>query len=398
MKWHNTKFRGVRYREHPTRKHGVQKDRYFAIRYQVDGDRKEEGLGWGSDGWTAEKSALELAKLKEAHTKGEGPTRLRQKRDLRKAKQQREDASKITFKKYFKETYYPIAKLSKKFETYRKEDEHLRLYIEPVIGALPLQKIAPLHLERIKKNMLDQGKSPRTIAYVFATIRQVWNMAKRDGLVIAESPTKNVKLPKLSNGRLRFLSYDEADALLNYLRTRSEQLHNISLLSLHCGLRAGEIFNLKWGDVDLEHDTLILRDTKSGKTRYQVMTSDVRKMLLGIKQNNINNYVFPDKNGQKIQKISNAFPRAVQDLDFNKGIVDRRDKVVFHTLRHTYASWLVEDGTDLYIVKELMGHSSMVVTQRYSHLKQDNLRKAVKRLQKRINHSRPGKKVVELKT
>jgi hypothetical protein len=70
--WHQTKHEGVRYREHPTRNHGVKADQYFAIRYRVNGKRREEGLGWATQGWTLQRAALELAKLKEAHRTGEG--------------------------------------------------------------------------------------------------------------------------------------------------------------------------------------------------------------------------------------------------------------------------------------------------------------------------------------
>ena len=59
-KWEATNFKGVRSRQHATRKHGIQPDTYFSLRYQFDGKRKEEGLGWQSEGWTAEKAALKL--------------------------------------------------------------------------------------------------------------------------------------------------------------------------------------------------------------------------------------------------------------------------------------------------------------------------------------------------
>jgi len=390
-KWHKTNFRGVRFYEHLSRKRGIQKDRYFTIRYQRAGERKEEGLGWASDGWTAQKAALELAKLKEAHTKGEGPTRLKERREVRREKSKKEEAGKLSFKQYFTETYYPISKISKKFETYRKENAHFRIYIEPVIGDISLQGIYPLHLERIKKNMIDANKAPRTIQYVFATIRQVWNMAKRDGLVGKESPTKSVKLPKISNARLRFLSHEEADILLEDLKTKSTQLHDITLLSLHCGLRAGETFNLTRGDVDIEHETLTLRDTKSGRTRHVFMTGEVKVMLSSLERDSHDAFVFQDRKGKGIEKISNAFPNAIKELGFNDGISDRRQKVVFHTLRHTFASWLVESGEDIYTIKNLLGHSTITVTERYSHLKQDALRNAIKNLEKSITKARKSK-------
>ncbi len=87
FKWSNTGVKGVRCREHPTRKHGrIRADRYYAIRYQANGKRVEEGLGWESEGWTLDKAATELAKLKEAARKGEGPQRLREKREAAEAK------------------------------------------------------------------------------------------------------------------------------------------------------------------------------------------------------------------------------------------------------------------------------------------------------------------------
>ena len=60
--------------------------------------------------------------------------------------------------------------------------------------------------------------------------------------------------------------------------------------------------------------------------------------------------------------------RAINKLDFNDGITDSRDKVVFHTLRHTFASWLAIQGTPIYTIKELMGHKTLAMTERYSHL------------------------------
>ena len=64
MKWKKSRFKGVRYREHPVRKHGLRRDRYYAIRYQKDGKRAEEALGWESEGWTEGKAIKELQTLR----------------------------------------------------------------------------------------------------------------------------------------------------------------------------------------------------------------------------------------------------------------------------------------------------------------------------------------------
>lgn len=79
-------------------------------------------------------------------------------------------------------------------------------------------------------------------------------------------------------------------------------------------------------------------------------------------------YVFVSEKGEKIKEVSNQFQRIVDSIGLNKGVTDRRNKVVFHTLRHTFASWLAMAGVDIYTIKELMGHSDIKMTQRYMHL------------------------------
>ena len=88
--------------------------------------------------------------------------------------------------------------------------------------------------------------------------------------------------------------------------------------------------------------------------------------------------------------------RVVAALGFNNGVTDPRQKVVFHTLRHTFASWLVEQSVDLYSVKELMGHSTLAMTERYSHLSPDKLRRAVKTLEAGMDAAKARGKVVKI--
>ena len=98
--------------------------------------------------------------------------------------------------------------------------------------------------------------------------------------------------------------------------------------------------------------------------------------------------VLTTRKGKMIKEISNAFGRTVKDLGLNNGVEDQRYKVVFHTLRHTFASWLVEDGTDLYAVQKLMGHSTISMTERYAHLSNGTLQNAVKRLEKNLSKNK----------
>lgn len=240
--------------------------------------------------------------------------------------------------------------------------------------------------------MLEANKSPRTIQYCFATFRQVWNAAKSKEFVNSDTPSKKIKIPKFDNKRLRFLSQEEADNLLKKLKSKSKQIHNISLLSFHTGLRAGEIFNLRWGDVDLNNKSLTIRDSKSGKTRYAYLTEDTKQILNDRYDNQgIDEPVFCDRYGRQITYISHSFDKVVKELRLNEEVQDRRQKVTFHTLRHTFASWLVQEGTDLYVVKELLGHHSIQLTERYSHLQPDGPKRAVKIFDQRRNQNEDSK-------
>ena len=95
-----------------------------------------------------------------------------------------------------------------------------------------------------------------------------------------------------------------------------------------------------------------------------------------------------EASGRQIKKISHVFWRVVKDLGLNKDISDSSQKVVFHTLRHTFASWLAQQGTPLLTIKELMGHKSIEMTMRYAHLIPDQKIDAVKQLADRFNLAR----------
>ena len=104
----------------------------------------------------------------------------------------------------------------------------------------------------------------------------------------------------------------------------------------------------------------------------------VRRRLADAKKKDL---VFPDRNGNKVVQISDTFNQVINKLNLNEDVTDRRDKVTFHTLRHTYASMLVQKGVDIYQVKELLGHSSIALTERYSHLSESTLKHAALMIQ-----------------
>jgi integrase len=271
------------------------------------------------------------------------------------------------------------------------------------------------HLDKIKSNM-KQGKrkpskphprdkskkaqdaqsrrtpcrplSNRYINYALAVIRQVWNRAcaSNPPLAVGDWPgsSKAFKKPKVDNQRKRFLSKNEAALLMQALKNKSQDMYDMSLLSLHCGLRAGEIFALTWDKVNIQKGELLLIDTKNGESRISYLTDATKEML---RQRSLNcehpRFVFVTTiKGEPApyMQVPATFGRTVKELGLNKGVTDSRDKVVFHTLRHSYASWLVENGASLPIVRDLLGHKNLIMTSRYSHVTAEAQREAVERL------------------
>ena len=392
----NTPYPGVRYWKHKTRKHGIGPDKYFTIRYQHEGKRREEGLGWASEGWSAKRAADELAKIRMAHRTGDGPPSLKAARKIASKKKKAEELRAITFYEFWAREYLPAAMDAKKEKSWRAEEMFFRNWIQSAIGDKPLVDVSPLDIERIKSDMTKAGLAPRSVQYCIATIRQVFNVAARMGLFLGDNPAKGVKVRMNDNKRMRFLTQDEASALLAELLRRSWQLHDIALLSLRCGLRAGEIFSLTWDCVDLDQGTLFIKDTKSGKNRHAYMTADIKKMLMTRYRGVDSGLVFLNQKGSRIGIISASFFRALETLGLNAGVTDPRQKVVFHTLRHTFASWLVQAGEPLYTVAKLMGHSTIAMTERYSHLAPGNMRGAVEQMEKRLKEQKNGK-VIKLR-
>jgi integrase len=382
-KWHNAEFPGVRFQKSLTRKHGKKFDRYYQIRFQKDGRRVEEALGWASEGMTATKAAGILAELKEAARTGKPGATLKEKRKRARSEEEKGRRDSLTFGDYFEKTYYPQAKAEKVLKSHDRERSLFDVWLKPLLGKLALKDISPLHLEKLKKTMSDEGKSPRSIQYALAVIRQTLNDAKRHGIFSGDNPVKKVRLPTVNNRRLRFLSQEEAQGLLEALRREDQDIYHMAVLSLFCGLRIGEILRLRWVDVDPARGLLTVKDSKSGRTRFANITEQAREALLSRTIGKPDDLIFPNpRTGKQRKETPRTFERVVDELKLNEGRPDRRDHVVFHTLRHTHASWLVQGGVDLYVVKEMLGHSVITQTERYSHLRPGDTREASKVLEK----------------
>lgn len=377
-----TNTSGVRYREHETRKHGRQKDRYYYIRYTKDKKRIEEGLGWASRGWSEQRAGALLFEIKENIRLGKAPQSFRELCAINKEENDERVMieSHLAFGSVF-EKYMTQAKIDDGKRTYESKLSIFRFWISPVFNKRSLHDIKKQDIENIKEDMLNKDRSPGTVKKVVNLISQVYKYAIDHELFSGNIPTAGVKIPQRDNKRTRYLSKQEARMLLDELAKHSRIIHDMALLSLYTGMRAGEIRKLQWTNVLWESNRINAKWRKNGESDLIPMHPQVLNMLKARYREDGTGFVFKSKNGTMIGAVSMTYQRVVQRLGFNLGIDDVTQKVVFHTLRHTYASWLVMGGVDLYTTQKLMGHKSHQMTQRYAHLAPEHLEKAVNSLE-----------------
>jgi integrase len=136
-------------------------------------------------------------------------------------------------------------------------------------------------------------------------------------------------------------------------------------MALHTGMRRGEILNLDWNHIDFSRRMLTIHRSKNGKKRSLPMSQTLCDTLRGIKIRDITGRVFP----VAVRSLREAFDKAIDKA----GLQDFH----FHDLRHTFATRLVQNGVDLYKVKELLGHKTITMTMRYAHHYPESLRTSV---------------------
>lgn len=393
VKWVSTKMQGVRYYEHTERRmRNGQPDRYYAIRYSVNGKRHEEGLGWASEGWNPEKAYSVLAKLKAGIRDGTGPQSLAEGRAQKQAAEQAaakqaqmEALASITLGEFLREHYMPRAKREKR--SWRIDEQRIAKAIDPALGNVPLRALRREDVQGFVDGLVDGGAAPATVKQYRDIIRRAYNIAREtsvDGITLhsGDNPATGISLPAVKNARERYLTGAEVEALLTYAKgLRSPDLHDAMLLSLHAGLRLGEISRLRWVDVDFAAGIITVPDEARRKPGGKVPMNDTTRAVLESRHHAGPGLVFPPRAGVNVRvKLTKLFTKAALATGINDGITDARHKAVFHTLRHTFASWLALAGVDIYRIKTLMRHKNIAMTMRYAHLIPDETRDAVQHL------------------
>jgi len=253
-------------------------------------------------------------------------------------------------------------------QTWRKSEGSNLRHIKNYFGNKYLHEISPLDIEKFRTERL-RIVSKNSVNKNIGCLRAMFNKAIEWRLYDGKNPAFGVKFYALDNKRLRFLEKEEIYQLLSNCQG---YLKDIVELAINTGMRKGEIFNLKWRDIDLKNGMIYLLTTKNGDQRQIPINETVKNILFSVRKNPDSPYVFNSFEGKPFSDIKKSFSTALK----KSGINEFR----FHDLRHTFASQLVMSGVDLNTVRELLGHKSMAMTLRYAHLSCDHKKRAVKAL------------------
>lgn len=339
---------------------------------------------------------------------GDRRARRQQEREARKSKVAEAERQRLlTLKTYLDERYKPWAEVHQRSAAANLQ--RLRAAFDDLM-AKPMDKIIGFTLDAWRARRKKDGVTKDTIQRDLTQLRSLFNHALTAG-VIQTHPLlrmKQLKRKEQSN-RVRFLSPAEEASLRKALAARdaaaraarirfnawrsarsletlpvigaddySDFLTPLILTAMNSGMRRGELFALRWRAVDLQRKTLVVEaaSAKSGESRFIPLNTELaavlERWLAQAGAPKANDFVFPGANGGKLTNCQTSW----DNVRTAAGLVDFR----LHDLRHTFASWLVQEGVGLDRVQKLMGHSTMEMTLRYSHLRDADLRDAVEKL------------------
>ncbi|WP_195680654.1 tyrosine-type recombinase/integrase [Aliarcobacter butzleri] len=357
----NTKFSGVFYRESIT---NDKLDKTYYIRYKDKNNKdKEIKIGKYSEGFRENYcNQLRNEIITKQRIGEEPPAATRNKK------------KKILSIETISENYFS----EKKEGGYKGTDEsNYKNYILPYFKTLDFENISKNDIQ-IFSNQLKKTKSlikkelisDKTINNILNFLKTLIKYAFKNDY-IKNDFSKYIQLLEIDNARERFLTKDEIKLLFDDSKD-DETLYLLFKLALNTGARLATLLNIHKKDIDFTHDLLTLKDFKNNST-YKAFLTDDLKGLLGKRVNSL-------KPNDKLF-ISNPERRLRAKLDelFNKDIDDndRKNKIVFHSLRHTFASHLAINGTPIFTIQKLMNHKDIRMTLRYAKLSPDSGREAV---------------------
>lgn len=238
--------------------------------------------------------------------------------------------------------------------------------------------------------LYQEDYSKKTIARHISSLRSFFKYMARENL-ITRDPTTLISNPKMDKKLPKFLYYDELEKILD-IPDKSTPLgmRDATILELFysTGVRVSELVNIKLSDIDfLEFQIKVLG--KGNKERYVLygkVLSELLEKYINTGRNVLmkekNDYLFLNKLGNKLTERG---IRVIIDNVLKKGMIEYH--ISPHTLRHTFATHLLDNGADLKTVQDLLGHESLASTQIYTHISNEHLREVYLK-----THIRKGEK------
>jgi site-specific recombinase XerD len=222
-----------------------------------------------------------------------------------------------------------------------------------------------LNTENIKNFLLDakkKGISARTRNLYLNTIKFYYrSVVKTSQKIVIQSAKKPKSLPVV-------LSRNEIQSLIE--QTKNKRYRLLLSLAYGAGLRVSKVVNLRVKDINLEELTIHLKNSKGKKDRITIfpdkLKADLRSLTAG---KNKNNFVFPS---QRVGSLSIRTAQKVFKDSLKKAEIEK--KATFHSLRHSFATHLLENGVAVRYVQELLGHQNIRTTQRYTRVTNPKLK------------------------
>lgn len=242
------------------------------------------------------------------------------------------------------------------------------------------QKLQKQNRERSNQKTKKQVLSSATINRYWVAMQTALNMAVKEWEWLAQNPMANIAKLKEPEGRKRFLSDKEREALLEACsKSSNPYLYTIVILALSTGARRSEIMNLKWSQVDFQRNTIYLLETKNKESRALFLHNEALESLKTLRPKDFQegDLVFQSfKKPGKPYEIKKTWEAALKQAKI--------DDFRFHDLRHSAASYLAMNGATLAEIAEVLGHKTLAMVKRYAHLSDSHTSNVVKNMNDKI--------------
>lgn len=277
-----------------------------------------------------------------------------------------------TLAELVRDRYLPHVKSYKR--SWCTDETVLRIHILPFLGSQYIDQIRAEQIAVMVEKMREKKYATGTTNRVVIVLRHIFNLARKWRVAgIKENPTTGINLAPDVN-RERFLSLEEAQRLIASVEQDENRVaSNAIMLLLLTGARRNEITHAKWEHIDWNQKSLLVPLSKSGKPRSIALNGAAIALLRNVQATDDCTYIFPSPVTQR-PSPSLYFPW--ERIRMRAGLPDLR----LHDLRHSFASFLVNNGVSLYVVQGLLGHGHARYTQRYAHLAPDTLREAAEKV------------------